>query len=96
MAAVSPVKDEEFYIAAIDQGTSSSRVMIYDSKGQQVASHQVAIPHIKPKPGYVAGSRYLNLISVIIFLLTIHHCDINIASHYILLVLANIAAITIN
>jgi glycerol kinase len=53
MSAVSPIAEDEFYIAAIDQGTSSSRVMVYDSKGQQVASHQVAIPHIKPKPGYV-------------------------------------------
>jgi len=58
MSAISPVSEEEFYIAAIDQGTSSSRVMVYDSKGQQVASHQVSIPHIKPKPGYVTGFRY--------------------------------------
>lgn len=43
----------ETYVAAIDQGTTSSRCMIFDSKGQVAASAQVEHGQIYPRPGWV-------------------------------------------
>lgn len=43
---------QPWYIAAIDQGTSSTRVVVYDQDGKNVAFHQVPLPLITPKPGY--------------------------------------------
>jgi glycerol kinase len=44
---------EEKYIASIDQGTSSSRFMVFDRKGNVVASHQREHTQHYPKPGMV-------------------------------------------
>lgn len=41
------------FVAAIDQGTSSTRVILYDQHGASLLSHQVPLPLITPKPGYV-------------------------------------------
>lgn len=41
------------YIAAIDQGTSSSRTVIFDAAGAAVASAQQAFEQHYPKPGWV-------------------------------------------
>lgn len=41
------------YIAAIDQGTTSSRVMIFDEEGQVVSSHSKEFKQYFPEPGYV-------------------------------------------
>lgn len=41
------------YIIAIDQGTSSSRVVIFDRSGQKVAVAQEEFPQIYPQPGWV-------------------------------------------
>jgi len=41
------------YIVAIDQGTSSSRTVIVDAKGQVVASAQQPFAQIYPQPGWV-------------------------------------------
>ncbi len=41
------------YIAAIDQGTTSSRCMIFDAAGAVVASAQKAHRQIYPRPGWV-------------------------------------------
>jgi glycerol kinase len=38
-------------VAAIDQGTQSTRVFLFDAKGGVVASHQVALKQIYPKAG---------------------------------------------
>ncbi len=38
-------------IASLDQGTQSTRVLLYDSAAQLVASHQVEFTQITPKPG---------------------------------------------
>lgn len=38
-------------VAAIDQGTQSTRVFLFDAAGQSVASHQVALKQIYPKAG---------------------------------------------
>eukprot|EP01130_Rhizamoeba_saxonica_P009340 TRINITY_DN3791_c0_g1_i1.p1 TRINITY_DN3791_c0_g1~~TRINITY_DN3791_c0_g1_i1.p1 ORF type:complete len:557 (-),score=90.58 TRINITY_DN3791_c0_g1_i1:25-1695(-) len=41
------------YIASIDLGTSSTRVILYDDNGDSVSSHQVPVELITPKPGWV-------------------------------------------
>jgi len=41
------------YLLAIDQGTSSSRTVVYDERATVVASAQQEFPQIYPKPGWV-------------------------------------------
>ncbi len=41
------------YLLAIDQGTSSSRTVIYDHAARVVASEQQEFPQIYPQPGWV-------------------------------------------
>ena len=41
------------YILAIDQGTTSSRVIIFDEEGLIVSFHQKEFKQYFPKPGYV-------------------------------------------
>jgi glycerol kinase len=41
------------YLLAIDQGTSSSRTIVYDSKASVVASAQQEFPQEYPQPGWV-------------------------------------------
>ncbi len=41
------------YILAIDQGTSSTRAMIYSTEGQVVASSQYSLKQYYPQPGWV-------------------------------------------
>eukprot|EP01135_Chromosphaera_perkinsii_P008925 Nk52_evm35s1524 gene=Nk52_evmTU35s1524 len=42
------------YIGSIDQGTSSTRFLLFEAKtGDVVASHQVELPHILPQEGWV-------------------------------------------
>jgi len=41
------------YILAIDQGTTGSRAIVYDKKGQQIASAYQEFPQYFPKPGWV-------------------------------------------
>jgi glycerol kinase len=41
------------YVLAIDQGTSSSRAVIYDHGARVVASEQQEFPQIYPQPGWV-------------------------------------------
>lgn len=41
------------YLIAIDQGTSSSRTVVFDSAGRPVASAQQEFPQIYPQPGWV-------------------------------------------
>jgi glycerol kinase len=40
-------------VAAIDQGTTSSRCILFDHDGQPVASHQLEHRQITPRPGWV-------------------------------------------
>src|SRR5512141_1227162 len=40
-------------VAAIDQGTTSSRCMLFDRGGRPVASHQLEHAQITPRPGWV-------------------------------------------
>jgi glycerol kinase len=41
------------YVAAIDQGTTSTRCMIFNHAGEPVASHQMEHEQIYPQPGWV-------------------------------------------
>jgi glycerol kinase len=41
------------YVGAIDQGTTSTRFMIFDHGGNEVARHQLEHEQIMPKPGWV-------------------------------------------
>ena len=41
------------YIIALDQGTTSSRAVIFNETGDVVASHAIEFPQIYPKPGWV-------------------------------------------
>ena len=41
------------YLLALDQGTSSSRSVVFDSRGHIVALAQQELPQIYPKPGWV-------------------------------------------
>lgn len=47
------MSSEEKYIMAIDQGTTSSRAIIFNKKGEKVASSQKEFPQIFPQAGWV-------------------------------------------
>jgi len=42
---------KEWYIGSIDQGTTSSRFLIFDGTGTPVASHQVEFKQMYPQSG---------------------------------------------
>src|SRR5262245_67608 len=44
------------YILALDQGTTSSRAILFDHDGQIVSSTQQEFPQIYPQPGWVEHS----------------------------------------
>ena len=41
------------YLLALDQGTSSSRSIVFDADGQVVAQAQLELSQIYPQPGWV-------------------------------------------
>ena len=41
------------YIAALDQGTTSSRTILFDDKGKIAAMAQIEFPQFYPNPGWV-------------------------------------------
>ena len=41
------------YVVALDQGTTSSRAIVFDENGVQVAAYAKEFPQIYPKPGWV-------------------------------------------
>ena len=43
----------EKYILALDQGTTSSRAIVFDKKGTVISSHQTEFTQYFPKPGWV-------------------------------------------
>ena len=51
MALNSVERRRESFIASIDQGTTSSRVLIFDVFGTVVAQHQVELIQHYPHPG---------------------------------------------
>lgn len=44
---------EEIFVGSIDQGTTSTRFLIFDKAGEPVAIHQEEFKQIYPNPGYV-------------------------------------------
>lgn len=44
---------EEVFVGSIDQGTTSSRFLIFDKAGEPVAVHQEEFSQIYPNPGSV-------------------------------------------
>ncbi|MBT3275343.1 MAG: glycerol kinase, partial [Spirochaetales bacterium] len=45
--------EETYYVGALDQGTTSTRFMLFDHDGHMAASHQLEHHQIFPKPGWV-------------------------------------------
>ena len=41
------------YIAALDQGTTSSRAVLFDERATIVAAHSIEFPQLYPQPGWV-------------------------------------------
>jgi glycerol kinase len=39
------------FIGSIDQGTTSSRFLIFDNLGNLICSHQIEFPQYYPNPG---------------------------------------------
>jgi len=44
---------QPIYLLALDQGTSSSRSIVFDPSGRTVAMAQHELPQIYPQPGWV-------------------------------------------
>ena len=55
---------QEAFVGSIDQGTTSSRFLIFNKQGEPVASHQLEFKQIYPQPGYVCAR--LEIYSVLI------------------------------
>ncbi|HAA92055.1 MAG TPA: glycerol kinase, partial [Rhodospirillaceae bacterium] len=41
------------YLLAIDQGTTSTRAILFENSGQILGTRQLELPQIFPKPGWV-------------------------------------------
>ncbi|NLB89781.1 MAG: glycerol kinase GlpK [Clostridiales bacterium] len=44
---------KEKYLVALDQGTTSSRAVVFDFQGTVIAAHGIEFPQIYPNPGWV-------------------------------------------
>lgn len=44
-------KDEHWFVGAVDQGTTSSRFLIFNEKGEPVANHQIEFDNLYPQSG---------------------------------------------
>ena len=56
------------YVGAIDQGTTSTRFIIFDEHGSAIASHQLEHAQIMVQPGWVehdAGEIWANTQAVV-------------------------------
>lgn len=43
------------FVGAIDQGTTSTRFLIFNTEGEVVALHQIEFKQHYPQPGYVVA-----------------------------------------
>ncbi len=50
---LTPSSPDMTYLLALDQGTSSSRSILFDAQGRIVAQAQLELPQIYPRPGWV-------------------------------------------
>jgi glycerol kinase len=46
-------EEQQWFVGSIDQGTTSSRFLIFNVEGEPVASHQIEFENLYPKSGYV-------------------------------------------
>lgn len=44
-------RKEQWFVGSIDQGTTSSRFLIFDGEGTPVANHQIEFENIYPESG---------------------------------------------
>lgn len=44
-------KERQWFVGSIDQGTTSSRFLIFNGEGEPVASHQIEFENLYPKSG---------------------------------------------
>lgn len=44
---------QHWFVGSIDQGTTSSRFLIFNGEGDPVASHQIEFENLYPQSGYV-------------------------------------------
>jgi hypothetical protein len=51
------IGNEPAFIGSIDQGTTSTRFLIFNREGEPVVSHQVEFKQYYPQPGYVVTSK---------------------------------------
>lgn len=51
------------YVGAIDAGTTSNRFLIFNNRGEVVATHQLEFAQLYPQPGYVTYEIHLVTIS---------------------------------
>ena len=42
---------DQTFVGSIDQGTTSSRFLIFNTNGEPIASHQIEFKQIYPQPG---------------------------------------------
>lgn len=47
------MQQTETFVGSIDQGTTSTRFLIFNRDGEPVASHHIEFTQIYPNPGYV-------------------------------------------
>ncbi|MDF2925650.1 MAG: glycerol kinase [Paenibacillaceae bacterium] len=71
-------KKKEAYILAIDQGTTSTRAILFDRKGRAAYTAQREFPQYFPKPGWVehnADEIWISVLAVITTVLTENRVD---------------------
>lgn len=44
-------KNEHWFVGAVDQGTTSSRFLIFNERGEPVANHQIEFDNLYPQSG---------------------------------------------
>ena len=49
-------KPKKWFLGSIDQGTTSTRFLIFDGTGTPVASHQIEFKQMHPHSGYRANN----------------------------------------
>jgi hypothetical protein len=49
--AASALQSKDAFIGSIDQGTTSSRFLIFNREGEPIASHQIEFKQYYPQPG---------------------------------------------
>lgn len=52
IGATKEAKKEKCFVGSLDQGTTSSRFIIFDTRGEVVASHQIEFENLYPESGW--------------------------------------------